>query len=108
MTPNYTLALLPGFILEEETELTLDEVCRACDVPADLIVELVNEGVLIPDGNTPEQWRFTGAQLHRAQVALRLQSDLDVNLAGAALALELLDELEALRARLQGLDTDMR
>src|SRR3990167_5911223 len=108
MTPNYTLALLPGFILEEETELTLDEVCRACDVPADLIVELVNEGVLIQDGNTPEQWRFTGAQLNRAQVALRLQSDLDVNLAGAALALELLDELEALRARLQGLDTDMR
>ena len=108
MTPNYTLALLPGFILEDETELTLDEVCRACAVPADLIMELVNEGVLIPDGNTPEQWRFTGAHLHRAQVALRLQSDLDVNLAGAALALELLDELEALRARLQGLDTDTR
>lgn len=108
MTPNYTLALVPGFILEEETELTLDEVCRACAVPADMIIELVNEGVLIPDGGTPDQWRFTGAHLHRAQVALRLQSDLDVNLAGAALALELLEELDTLRARLQSLEAATR
>jgi len=34
-------------------------------------------------------------------VALRLQRDLGLNLAGAALALELLDEVEALRAQLR-------
>jgi chaperone modulatory protein CbpM len=42
--------------------------------------------------------------LQRARVALRLQNDLDVNLAGAALALELLDELDELRARVQRLE----
>ena len=108
MTQNYTLALLPGSILEEQTELTLDDVCRACAAQADMIMALVNEGVLIPEGSTPDQWRFTGAQLHRARVALRLQSDLDVNLAGAALALELLDELDTLRARLQSLEAATR
>ena len=108
MTQNYTLALLPGSILEEQTELTLDDVCRACAAQADMIMALVNEGVLIPEGSTPDHWRFTGVQLHRARVALRLQSDLDVNLAGAALALELLDELEALRARLQSLEAATR
>lgn len=108
MTQNYTLALLPGSILEEQTELTLDDVCRACAAQADMIMALVNEGVLIPEGSMPDQWRFTRAHLYRAQVALRLQSDLDVNLAGAALALELLDELDTLRARLQSLEAATR
>jgi chaperone modulatory protein CbpM len=34
---------------------------------------------------------------------LRLQHDFDIDLAGAALALDLLDEIEALRARLRAL-----
>jgi chaperone modulatory protein CbpM len=36
-------------------------------------------------------------------MALRLQRDLDIDLAGAALALELLDEIESLRARLRAM-----
>ena len=39
--------------------------------------------------------------MHRAKVALRLQHDLGINLAGAALALHLMDEMEALRAQLR-------
>jgi len=56
--------------------------------------------VLWPDGREPHRWRFTGTHLRRATVAIRLQRDLGVNLAGAALALQLLDELEVLQARL--------
>ena len=66
-------------------------------------MELVEEGVLTPEGEAPGQWRFTGLHLHRARVAARLQRDLGVNLAGAALALELLEEMEVLRARLRRL-----
>jgi len=104
MTPSYKLALLTGYILEEQTELTLAEICRACAAQVDMIMELVHEGVLAPEGGTPDHWRFTGMHLHRAKVALRLQDDLGVNLAGAALALELLDELDSLRARLEILE----
>lgn len=100
MTPNLMIAEITGFILEEQTELTLAEICRACAVQADTIIELVNEGILSPEGGIPDHWHFTGAHLYRARVALRLQSDLGVNLAGAALALELLDELDSLRTRL--------
>jgi len=88
-------------ILEEQTELTLADVCRACAVRAEFIVELVDEGVLAPQGREPHRWRFSGVHLRRATVALRLQRDLGINLAGAALALQLLDEVEALRARLR-------
>ena len=101
MTPNFTLTQITGFILEEQTGLTLDDICRACAAQAELIIELVNEGVLSPRGKQPDEWHFTGVHLQRARVALRLQNDLGVNLAGAALALELLDEMETLRTRLQ-------
>ena len=90
-----------AFLLEEQTEIPLAEICRATAAQAEMIVELVEEGVLAPEGQAPEAWRFTGLHIQRAKVALRLQRDLGVNLAGAALALQLIDEMEQLRAQLR-------
>ena len=95
---------LPQFaicILEQQTQLTLEDMCHACAVHAEQINELVELGVLEPLGREPAGWRFGGASLPRARTVLRLQRDLDIDLAGAALALELLDEIESLRARLR-------
>ena len=92
-----------GVILEEQVELTLAEISRSCAVHAEYIIELVEEGVLAPVGREPRGWRFSGGQVRRASMALRLQRDLGVNLAGVALALELLDELNAMRARLSAI-----
>lgn len=86
-----------GVILEEQTGLTLAQVSEACAVHAELIVELVDEGVLTPSGRDVREWRFTGIELRRARRACRLRRDLGLNLAGVALAIELLEELEALR-----------
>ena len=104
MKQDINTVQITGFILEDQTGLNLDDLCRACAADADRIIELVNEGVLAPAGEKPDYWRFTGVHLHRARVALRLENDLGVNLAGAALALELLDELDSLRAQLQRLE----
>lgn len=90
-------------ILEEQHDLTLDALCRACGTEADQLLALVDEGVLTPIGAQRSGWRFSGVQLRRARVAVRLQRDLGVNVAGAALALELLDELDDLRARLRAM-----
>jgi chaperone modulatory protein CbpM len=106
MDTDELLPQLSGIILEEQTELTLAEVCRACAVHAEYIIELVEEGVLLPVGSEPVSWRFTGIHMHRATVSLRLQRDLGINLAGVALALQLLDEVEALRARINALESD--
>ncbi|MBH2019031.1 MAG: MerR family transcriptional regulator [Burkholderiales bacterium] len=108
MTQDFQLVSLTGLILEDQTELSLADLCRACAAQADRIIEMVNEGVLAPAGHAPDDWHFTGQHLHRARVALRLQSDLGVNLAGAALALELLDELDSLRSRVQRLEATGR
>jgi chaperone modulatory protein CbpM len=94
---------LSALILEEQTELTLADLCRACAAETGLIIEMVDEGVLTPDGEAPTQWRFSGLHLQHAKVALRLQRDLGVNLQGAALALQLLEEMDVLRARLRSM-----
>jgi chaperone modulatory protein CbpM len=90
---------LMATILEEESGLTLVQMSHACAVHTELIVSLVEEGVLEPRGRTPREWRFTGAEVHRAGVAIRLQRDLGINLPGVALVLDLLEELGALRQR---------
>ena len=99
--------LLSGMVLDEQTELTLSDLCRACSQHAEWIVQLVEEGIIEPAGRNPAQWRFSGTSLQKAHIAMRLQRDLDINLAGVALALDLMDEIESLRAvicRLQSPD----
>ncbi len=102
-TQDRSITHVSGFILEEQVGLTLAELCRACGVRTELLVELVEEGVISPSGEAPEVWRFTGVHLRHARVAVRLQRDLGVNPAGAALALQLMDELASLRGRLESL-----
>jgi len=99
-------SLLNGDVLEEGVELSMGELCHACQVPAEVIIEMVDQGLIDPLGRDPARWRFTGLSVQRVRCAQRLRRDLGVNLPGAALALELLDELERLRARLQYFDTD--
>ena len=97
---------LSGIILEEQTELTLADISRSCSVHAEYIIELVEEGVLAPQGREPVLWRFTGDQIQRVSVALRLQRDLGINLAGVALVLQLLGDIERLQARLGAIEPE--
>ena len=86
---------------EPASELTLLEVSRCCAVQTEFVIELIEEGALAPlGGSAPSNWRFSAVQTRHVTVAARLQRDLGVNPAGAALALQLLDELETLRAQL--------
>jgi chaperone modulatory protein CbpM len=93
--------VMSGLILDETTTLTLDELSCACSVRVERIIELVDEGILEPVGRELSEWCFPGPSLGRARIAMHLQRDLDINLAGVALVLDLLDELESLRARLR-------
>ncbi|MVF23899.1 MerR family transcriptional regulator [Methylocaldum sp. BRCS4] len=96
---NRTATSSSGMVLDETIKLSLVDVCEACRVDAESIFEMVNEGIVDPEGSEPMNWQFNTAALRRLQTALHLQRDLGVNLPGAALALDLLEELEALRRR---------
>ena len=96
---------LTATIIEEETQLSLAELCRACSVREEQIQVWVVEGVLQPLGDAPreapQQWRFAGPALRRARLAITLSRDLEVNPPGIALALDLMDQIETLNARLR-------
>ncbi len=97
------LSLLTGDILEEEVELPLAELCKACQMPAEEVYEFIEYGVIEPRQSESGQWRFQGVSLFRMNRAKRLQRDLGVNLAGAALALDLMEQIDALQKQLKRL-----
>ncbi len=86
--------------------LTLGQLCQTCSIRADWIVSLVEESIIEPQGDEMHLWRFSGASLMRVRSALRLQRDLGVNLAGIALTLDLMEELENLRTQLKIMGRD--
>jgi chaperone modulatory protein CbpM len=88
---------LPGEIFEECTVLSVADLSRLFAVEERHVVEWVEEGVLSVLEIDAAEWRFSGAALRRARIALRLERDLGINLPGVALVLELLEELEPLR-----------
>jgi chaperone modulatory protein CbpM len=93
-----------AIVIDESTWFSLNEACRVCRVDDQRILEMVQEGVLSPTGSSSREWRFGARELKRIQIAVRLQRDLGVNLPGAALALDLLEELELLRNLTKNLD----
>ena len=92
---------LSGTIIGESELLTVEELSRICGVDERHIAELVDEGVISVVEIGSVEWRFSGTTLRRTRLALRLERDLDLNLAGVALALDLMEEVERLRQALR-------
>jgi chaperone modulatory protein CbpM len=101
--------LLTGSVIGDEGVLSIEELARACSAEARWIIELVAVGVLEPQGTEISRWRFRAADLTCARRVARLQRDFDASLDAAAVMLDLLDQIEQLRARLKraGLDVDL-
>lgn len=85
-----------GELVENELLFSVEDLCRNCSLQVDHIIEFVQEGLLEASDEDPARWRFELTSLRRIRTAMRLQRDLGVNLAGAALALELLDRIATL------------
>ncbi|NLP64708.1 chaperone modulator CbpM [Paraburkholderia sacchari] len=90
---------LAGQIVDDDVEFTLVDMSRISGASAEEITLWVAEGAFDPKGAGPQEWRFSGASLCRARTAFRLARDLQINAPGIALALDLLDEIEALKTK---------
>ncbi len=100
MTANENL-LFKGQVIDERTEITIVQLCRRCSVETELVHRMVAEGIIEPSRTDGDMLYFPNSCAKRTQVVVRLRSDLGVNMAGAALALELLDHIEKLQSRLR-------
>ena len=98
-TVEQAVTELQGELISQEVEFTVEDLCRSCMLPSDQVVALVQEGVLEVHGEDSTRWRFHISSFRRVRTAMSLQRDLGVNLAGAALALELLDRTAELERR---------
>ena len=90
---------LVGEVVVSACWYSLSQVCEICGIEAVLVAELAAHGVINPPGGEPEMWSFSEHDLLRSQKAIRLRNDLGIDWAGLALALDLLEEIERLRAQ---------
>ena len=90
---NEIVPVLRGTLLDEEVGFTLGQLCQACRLHSEVIITMVEEGILDPEGEEPETWQFPGTCVTQVRIVVRLQRDLGINLAGAAVVLDLLDRL---------------
>ena len=87
-------------VVEEQLSFTLSALCRASGAGPAQVRALVDEGLLQPTGQGPQDWHFGGEALPQTRRALRLARDFQLDLAAVSLVMDLLAEIECLRARL--------
>ena len=79
-------------VLDRTITVGIEDICRACGERRALVLQMVEYGIIEPQRPDGEP-EFHGEALVRTQVAARLMRDLDINLPGAALAIDLLRQL---------------
>lgn len=95
MTKKDLRVVVADYSQPESEWLSLDELCEICDTSADFIDNMIAYAIIHPQGRAPEL-RFSVQEVQRAKKALRLQRDLEINLAGIALAFDLLEKIDAM------------
>src|ERR1700731_1395142 len=96
--------VLDARLLGEGDWIAVTDVCRVGLIDMAVVVELVELGVVVSRGTSPEEWLVPAASLPRLRVAGRLMRDLGVNVTGAALAVELLEARGELERRVRSLE----
>ena len=91
---------ITGAVLEGAS-LTIRQVCAVCAIEEEWIVRHVQEGLFPVSGTTVTEWRFSSADLRRAQRMRALERDFDAAPELAALMADMLEEMDQLRARLR-------
>jgi DNA-binding transcriptional MerR regulator len=83
----------------EHSLLPVQEVAREAGMHIGLVERLVEFGVIEPD--VASSRLFAASAVDRLRCVMRLRRDLGVNLAGAAVILEMREQLRSLRAELE-------
>jgi chaperone modulatory protein CbpM len=96
--------IISGIVIEKSTSLTLDEFCHYTHTEREIVIEMVEHQLIEPEGDKPEEWRFDSFSLKRGRIAASFYHDLEINMPGIALALDLLEKIENLQQQLEILE----
>ena len=84
-------------VVDETTTFSIREVCTYCDISPDLLIQMVEHGLFDLDNEFDDNSQIDLKTLKRVEAAFRLHRDLEINISGVALVLELNEEIEKLR-----------
>ncbi len=79
-------------------QLDMERFCEEANIPAAFVIEIVEHGIIEPQGRAPDAWRFEDYELVTAKRAAKLHQELELEWEGVALALQLVEEVQQLRA----------
>ena len=91
-----------------DESLSLEELARACRRAPEWVQERVSTGVLVSSKNpttSSVSWRFASTTLLRAKRLSELESSFEADPYLAALTVDLIEEVQDLRQRLQQLQS---
>jgi chaperone modulatory protein CbpM len=86
-------------ILDDVEQVTREELAALCGVDVNWIDEMIAHGVIAPA--QLHTLHFSAVTITTIRRARRLEQDFALNVPGVALALDLLDEIERLRAEVK-------
>lgn len=89
---------MPAEMIGSVSIYSLEELSQSCQVEVAWISELVEQGIIEPQGSNPSEWKFSSLSVVRAAKAKRFDRDLGLNPAGIALVFDLLNEIDRLHA----------
>jgi chaperone modulatory protein CbpM len=92
--------LIMGVLIEESTSISFKEVCQRYNIPKELLIEMIEYGLFSNPSSDIDKNQLKQSDLRRMESAFRLHRDLEINLPGVALALDLLEEIEQIRKEL--------
>jgi len=90
------------FIALGDSGVSLDALLSASGLTPDEVQTLLDFGILEPARGSPQLFPLNA--LPRARIAARLRAHFELNPPGMALAVDLLERMEALQARIRQLE----
>jgi chaperone modulatory protein CbpM len=100
--------IVAGVLMDENTTISFVEVCQKCNISEDMLLDMMEHGLF---SSVQSRLKTLDVDRHtfvRIQSACRLQQDLGINTPGVVLVMELLDELEQVREKLNILQHHIR
>jgi chaperone modulatory protein CbpM len=93
-------AALNGTLLDGPC-LTLEDIARAAAVSLEWLTVRIDEGLIAASGAAAADWRFSPGALQRVRRMSIIERDFEAGPELAALVADLLEEVDALRNRLE-------
>ncbi len=87
---------------------TRTEIIQLLEIDGGFVDALEREEIVAPDAPASESGEFSEQMLERVRVAYNLVHDLEVNLPGVAIIVQMREEMSGLRHRLEGLLNELK